>query len=251
MRRRRQEQNRTLVCRTSLLQPHSQPWQWSQHLWEGGRCSVPSPSESFAGKRLFPSKLCLAFCSCGFGIPLPAVMAAPSSPPCPVPALRRRSSCSRTSLKASPLLSQLHGSGGAGLSLQLHFSHGGSARAPLKGELLQLWRGRCSVQPEHPPGNEPPNAAAGDEALPRRLLHLASLRSHRDQLGNGRISPLFIAFPPFIPYPSTLESAQAAGVRAVPSGPMGWGPGTREEEESKRRRCWNIIRGQCDFIILT
>lgn len=37
----------------------------------------------------------------------------------------------------------------------------------------------------------------------------------------------------------------------MPAGPMGWEPGTQEEEESKRGRCWNIIRGQCDFIILT
>lgn len=51
-----QEQRRTMVySRTSLLQPHSQIWEWSHHLWEGGRCSVLSPTESFAGKKLFSS----------------------------------------------------------------------------------------------------------------------------------------------------------------------------------------------------
>lgn len=113
VRGRRQEQSRTLVCsRTSLLQPHSQLWEWSHHLWECGRSSVLSPTESFAGKRLFsPQNLCLAFYSCGFGIPLPAVTADSGSSPWPVPALLRRSSCRLTWLKTSPPALHLCSSG--------------------------------------------------------------------------------------------------------------------------------------------
>lgn len=124
-----------------------------------------------------------------------------------------------------------------------------------EGELLQMWRGRCSVQPVHPAGNEPPNAAAaaaGDGAsAPRGGSFTCPPSDHtRDQLGNGRITPLFTAFTPFHPL-AKHPAAQTAGVRSMPAGPMGWEPGTREEEESKRGRCWNIIKGQYDFIILT
>lgn len=50
---------------------------------EGGRCSLISPIDSFADKKLFSLQpFCLAFVLVGFDIPLPAVTAAPGcSPP--------------------------------------------------------------------------------------------------------------------------------------------------------------------------
>lgn len=75
-------------------------------------------------------------------------------------------------------------------------------KAPLKVELIQPRRGRCSVQPVHPTGQESPRAAATEDRAPSpatRVLPSPPSDCTRAHLGKWTVAPLLGAFLPLSP----------------------------------------------------
>lgn len=160
---------------------------------ERGRCSLISPTDSFADKKLFSSKpFVLPFVLVGLMSFSLCHSRSRLLSTCPAVAAAFPRSSGRLTLPRGSHLPP------ACTFLKPDYDY----KAPLKGELIQPGRRRCSVQPVHSTGQESSRVAAAEDRASTPLMRVLPpppsdcTRAH---LGNRMVAPLLCAFLPLSP----------------------------------------------------